>query len=251
MSIESISTRRDIISELRNKNYLMIPANGFSISPALTEVRQHLWSDWDDLKPDNYLKNNSRFRTRRFANFYFLPSTQEVRPLPHKAYFQESKLNSYAGGIHRELAPLKKATLINPFLHELIKFNFRHFPVDDGMAEQSWNVDVHQIRIVATPGEEGEPTPEGAHHDENDFVCMHLINCQNTLGGVSTIYDTNRKPLESFTLHDPMDSVIVWDPHVMHGVSPICPRDLDKRAVRDMLLMGYSHVPDLEIPAAA
>ena len=55
------------------------------------------------------------------------------------------------------------------------------------MAEQSWHVDVHQIRIIATANEEGEPTPEGIHHDENDFICMHLANRQNIVGGATTI----------------------------------------------------------------
>ena len=96
-------------------------------------------------------------------------------------------LNSYASGIQRNLAHLKGSTLTNPFLHALIKFNFRYFPLDSAMAEQSWHVDVHQIRIIATANEEGEPTPEGIHHDENDFICMHLANRQNIVGGATTI----------------------------------------------------------------
>jgi len=250
MATESINTHRDIFSELCNKNYLMMLADDFSISSALTDAKQRLWSDWNDLEPDNYLKNNARFRVRRFANFYFLPNTQEIQPLPHTTYFQESKINRYAGGIQRKLAHLKESTLTNPFLHELIKFNFQHFPVDNEMAEQSWTVDVHQIRTVATPDEVGEPTPEGIHHDENDFICMHLANRQNTIGGVNTIYDMSRRPLESFTLHNPMDSVIMWDPRVMHAVSPIRPQDPDKQAVRDMLLIGYNYAPNLERPVA-
>jgi len=243
-----INTLRDVSSELLTNSYVMMSADDFSIDPALIETRQELWSDWNDLLPDNYLKNNGHFRFRRFANFYFQPVLQEIRPLPHIPYFQDEKLNSYAGGIQRVLAQLKKSTLSNPFLHELIKFNFRQFPLDDGMAEQVWHIDVHLIRVVGSADEIGEPTPEGIHHDENDFVCMHLAKRQNTLGGINTIYDNDRNPLHSATLNNPMDSVIIWDPRVMHDVSPIMPQDSNQPAVRDMLLIGYNYRPDLERP---
>jgi hypothetical protein len=36
-----------------------------------------------------------------------------------------------------------------------------------------------------------------------------------------------------------MDTLIVWDPHVLHGVSPTRPVDPDEQAIRDTLLIGY------------
>jgi hypothetical protein len=244
----SINTLRDVSSELLTNSYVIMSSDDFSINPTLIEAKQELWSEWNDLLPDNYLKNNGHFRFRRFANFYFQPDIQEILPLPHIPYFQEKKLNSYAGGLQREFAQLKESTLENPFLHELIKFNFRQFPLDDGMTEEVWHVDVHLIRIVASPDEVGEPTPEGIHHDENDFICMHLAKRQNTTGGINTIYTNDRSPLQSSTLNNPMDSVIIWDPRVMHGVSPIMPQDPTQLAVRDMLLIGYNYRPELERP---
>ncbi len=77
---------------------------------------------------------------------------------------------------------------------------------------------------------------------------MHLANRQNTLGGVNTIYDNNRSPIESCTLVDPMDSIIMWDPCVMHGVSPIHPHSPTEPAIRDMLLIGYTYEPSLVRP---
>ncbi len=244
----SINTLRDVSSELLTNSYAIMSADDFSISPNLVQSRQKLWSDWNDLEPDNYLKNSGSFRFRRFANFYFQPDSQDICPLPHKPYFQDERLNNYAGGIQRELAQLKDSTLDNPFLHELIKFNFRQFPLDEGMSEQNWHVDVHLIRIVASPDEIGEPTPEGIHHDENDFICMHLVKRQNTLGGINTIYDNDCCLLKSFTLYSPMDSVIIWDPRAMHGVSPMMPLVPTRLAIRDMLLIGYNYRPELNRP---
>ena len=248
MAIAPITINRNISSVLKEHKYATISADDYSIIPQLTDAKLDFWADWNDLEPDNYLKDGANFRFRRFAYFYFLPCTDEVRPFKKTPYFQSSELNSYAGDIQRKFVHLNDSILTNQFLHELIKINFHQFPVSEEMTQKPWKLDVHQIRIVATSDEAGEPTPEGIHHDENEFVCMHLIKRHNIDDGVNTIYDNSSKPLESFTLTDPMDSLIVWDPHVMHGVSSVRPHNSDEKAFRDMLLIGYSYEPDLQRP---
>jgi len=248
MNTASITVNRNIRSELSENKYATISANEYSFTPHLLESKQRFWTDWNDLEPDNYLKGDASFRLRRFAYFYFQPSNEEILPFAQTPYFQSNTLNSYAGGIQRHLAHLKDSTLNNRFLHELIKMNFRQFPMSDKMANNSWKVDVHQIRIVASTDEVGEPTPEGIHHDENEFGAMHLISRHNVIDGVSTIYDNAKTPIESMTLNEPMDSLIIWDPHVMHSVSAILPCNNREKAFRDILLIGYTYEPDLKRP---
>jgi len=243
-----ITTNLDICSELKENKYAKILADDFSVAPRLLDDWHHFSMGWNNLQADNYLKDNACFRLRRFAYIYFLPDTGEILPYPPTPYFQSSELNSYAGGIERDFAPLLDSTLQNKFLHNLIKFNFRQLPVSLKKARQPWRLDVHQIRVVGTPDVEGLPTPEGIHHDENDFVCIHLVSRKNAVGGISTIYDNDRNPLESCTLSQPMDSMILWDPRVMHGVSALLPENPRKQAIRDTLLIGYSHEPDIERP---
>ena len=247
--MDLIAVDRAIRTELREKKYAVISADEFAIVPELAADRQHLWADWDNLEPDNYLKEGARFRLRRLGFFYLLPSTRELLPLPHAPYFQAAGINAYAGGIKREFAPLLKATLANQFLHELIMFNFRQFPVEGQMSHNPWEIDVHQFRIVASQDEQGEPTPEGLHHDGDDFNAIHLIRRQNATGGKSTVCDNDRNLLASCTLRQPMDSVLVWDPHVMHGVTPIYPENPSEPAIRDVLVIGYNYRPDLGRPA--
>ncbi len=248
MTKNPITTNLDICSELEKNKYATILADDFSVAPGLLSDWRRFSTDWDNLKEDEYLKNSVCFRLRRFAYIYFLPNTGEILPYPPTPYFQSSDLNSYAGGIERNFAPLLDSTLQNPFLHSLIKFNFRQLPVSLKESRQPWKLDVHQVRVIGTPDVVGLPTPEGIHHDENDFVCIHLISRKNAIGGISTIYDNERNPLESCTLDQSMDSMIVWDPKVMHGVSPILPENPDEQAIRDTLLIGYSHEPALERP---
>lgn len=247
--MDLITVHRDIRLDLREKKYALVTADEFSIAPELATDRRRLWEDWATLEPDDYLKDDTRFRRRRFGLFYFVPIPGELLPLSEASYFQVTEINTYAGGINRKFAPLLKPTLTNAFLYELITFNFRQLPVERSMAYQSWKVDVHQIRIVASPEEKGEPTPEGIHRDGEDFGCIHLIRCENVVGGVSTVYDNDRSPLVSCTLRHPMDSMLLWDPYVLHGVTPIAPKSPDKVALRDVLLIGYVPCPDLKRPA--
>ena len=240
---------RGIRPELQAAKYALISAAEYSIPSELALDQEHLWTDWEHLEPDRHLKDAAHFRLRRFGLFYLLPSTGELLPLPTATYFQSAGINSYAGGTARRFSPLLHATLTNDFLHELIKCDFRQFPVDAHVAHQPWEIDVHQFRIIATQHEQGEPTPEGIHHDGDDFNAIHLIRRHNATGGINTVYDNNRSPLASTTLRQPMDSVLVWDPHVMHGVTPIHPHNPADSAIRDVLVIGYNHRPNLTRPS--
>jgi hypothetical protein len=246
--MSQITIDRALRNELLIHKYALISAEELSVSSVLESDKKQLWTDWDHLEPDTYLQDGARFRLRRFGLFYFIPNLGEILPLRHAPYFQSAGINEYAGGLQRVFAPLRDATFANPFLHALIKFNFSHFPIDEQKGEEPWKIDMHQFRIVATHEEQGEPTPEGPHHDDDDFNAIHLVHRKNAGGGINTVYDNDLKPLMSDTLQHPLDSVIVWDPHVMHGVTPIHPVNLAEPAMRDVLVLGYNHRPDLARP---
>lgn len=243
-----ISANHPIQSDLEKKKYSVVSSKEIIIPPELNDDFQNMVGTWETLKKDGYLKDNASFRLRRFGLFYLMPDSNEVHPLPASDYFQSEEINTYAGGVSRSFAPLLDETFDNPFLHELIKFNFRQFPIEDQKKDKPWEVDVHQFRIVGSSKELGEPTPEGIHHDDDEFNAIHLMRRQNTKGGINTVYDNDKNPLASTTLLKPMDTVFVWDPHVMHGVSPIAPENPGNSAIRDVLVIGYNYKPDLKSP---
>ena len=237
-----ITVSQTIQSELGAKNYSFIAGNKFSLSPELTFDMENFFQDWDNLKPDKHLKNDSSFRLRRLGYFQLKTEKEELQPLSKTGYFQTSKINSYAGGVKRNFTPMLKSSQKNKFLRELIKFNFRQLMLSTKQRNDFWVVDVHQIRIIGTVDEIGQPTPEGIHQDEQDFVGIFLIRRENVCGGLNTVYDLNRQPLASYQLKQPMDSILLLDSQVMHRVSSIKPENPKEPAVRDVLLIGFEPI---------
>ena len=245
-----ITTKRNLRAELTEKKYSFISGNEFTIAPELQVDFENFQQDWEDMPPDNYLKDKAIYRFRRLHYFYVHPTKGEVLPLPSRAFFQPEEDNSYTGGMHRKYEPFLERTFRNRFLHELIKFSFWQSPAaaDQALINQPWEVDVHLVRIISFAGQTGEPTPEGIHRDGGDCGFVYLMNRKNVTGAVSTVYDNDRNPLERHTLMNPMDAMFFWDPHVLHSVSSMHPENPEKIAVRDALLFGFFPKPALERP---
>ncbi|MEO1288644.1 MAG: 2OG-Fe dioxygenase family protein, partial [Chloroflexota bacterium] len=158
--MSDIAITRSIKSEIRDKGYSLVLAE--TISVTLLDDWQRLLSDYDNLPRDAYLPDNGLYRYRRYDSFYFHPASGDLVLMPHTDYFQSRNINHVTGGMVRKFAPLTEETRGNPFLHELIRFDFETFPLDnEAWANESWQVDVHQIYVVADVGAEGHPTPEG------------------------------------------------------------------------------------------
>jgi len=246
--MNQITTAAPIYSDLENHSYSIIPGKELIIQKNQTPAKEKFDNSWEHLKKDNYLKDGKSFRYRQFQYCYFLPTTKKIIPFAATPYYQPPEVNQYIKGIDRLLEPMTEELLDNSFLQQLINFDFSQLPISESMKSEPWLVDIHQIRIVTTEAENGEPTPEGIHHDENDFVCIHLIKRENITGGVNGVYTNNKKLLKDCTLTENLDSIILWDLKVMHGVTPIYPKDSQKVAFRDVLLICFSHTPKLQVP---
>ena len=106
-----------------------------------------------------------------------------------------------------------------------------------------WLVEMHQFRIAANPDRAGLPTPEGMHRDGVDWVMVCLIDRTNVAGGVTTVADEAGRPLGAFTLEHPLDTVLLDDRRVQHGVTPVVPQERALPAHRDVLVLTYRAVP--------
>ena len=243
-----IQLKPEVRHDLHSRGYAAIPHSKFILSSNLNRSWRNLRSDWQDLKVDPYMKDGGTYRSRRYGHCFYLPTTHAIAPLPHAPYSQSVEDNGFAGGIARIFEPLHDHTFDNDFLQALIRLSFSQFSFADvSMANQPWDIGIHLIRTVATRDRIGKPTPEGIHHDGLNFTSIHLIRRQNARGGVTTICDNKGRAIKKVTLSVPLDSILIEDPRVMHGVSALMPEDLLRDAIRDVLIFDYQYAPRLKV----
>jgi hypothetical protein len=242
--ISLLSKNGGVRADIRRRGFGFVSGSQFHLSYDTRESWQALRSDWHHLPADAYLKDQGRYRFRRYDRFFFLPISGELLPLPHRPFLQRKGFNQLHGDIEREFARLPARSLENVFLRELVKFDFGQFSPRNDLIEKPWEVGIHEIRIVAKPGEAGKPTPEGRHRDGYNFIAMHLIRRRNIVGGVTTLYGNGNKILQALTLLDPLDSLYVEDTRVTHDVTPVHSEN-QTRGIRDVLVVTYRCAPSM------
>ena len=196
-------------------------------------------SSWDDLGLDLYMADGGRYRRRRFAAFD--ASRTAVTRKPHQPHYQSRDHNPLNGGIERWFAPVSDGVCANGFTRGILGMCTTIFGAasPNGGKAATWHVEMHQFRIEAGNGQSGLPTPEGAHRDGVDWVCVLLVNRRNVSSGVTHIFDPEGRSLGEFTLTDPLDTVFLDDRRVLHGVTPIAPLDPASKAFRDVLVLTF------------
>jgi hypothetical protein len=196
-------------------------------------------ASWDDLGLDLYMADGGRYRRRRFAVFNLCGDL--ITRKPHQPHYQSRDYNPLNGGLQRWFEPVLEAAARHDVVQGLLGVCASIFgrltPASDHQAP--WHVEMHQFRIEAIVGQAARPTPEGAHRDGVDWVCVMLVNRCNVSSGITHIYDSGGGSLRQFTLIDPLDTVFVDDTRVRHGVTPIEPLDPGTKAFRDVLILTY------------
>ena len=193
-------------------------------------------ASWNDLGLNTYMADGGRYRRRRHG--VFAASADGVVRMEHRPHYQSRDYNALNGGIARWFDPVTDAVAAMPAFTAILRTCQRVFDaLSPGVP--SWDVEVHQFRIEAQPGQAGQPTPEGMHRDGVDWVLVLLVRRDNIASGETTIHNLDRDMLGSFTLARPMDAAWVDDSRVYHGVTPVEPRDPDQPAFRDVLVVTF------------
>lgn len=195
------------------------------------------FGSWNRLETDAFMADGGRYRRRRIANFAAEPGLPGHRRGPHRPHFQAVVHNTLNGGVDRWFAPMEDAVAASPPMAALLGLG-------RSMAEalhgpHAWFVEAHQFRIEAAAGAPGFPTPEGVHHDGVDFVLIAMIARTNLAGGETVIEDDAGTRLAQFVLSDPLDTAVLDDPRVRHGVTPVAPADPALPSCRDVLVLTW------------
>ena len=193
-------------------------------------------ASWNDLPEDTYMSDGGRYRLRRHAVFSANKSGLEVRPKPHQPHYQTTHFNTLNGGLQRYFEPIKEDICDCKIMRSILNFGARTFGTLSPLNE--WHIEVHQFRILAGD-DQGKPTPEGMHQDGVDYVLMTLIQRSNIVGGETTVQNLEGNEVAKFTLTNPMESIMINDLRVAHGVTPILKADSALSGHRDMLVITY------------
>ncbi len=190
---------------------------------------------WDDLGIDTYMADGGRYRKRRHAAFAV--SAAGVTRKPDQPHYQSRDYNMLNGGIARWFDPMTAEAAEAAAFRAILSTCHALF---DGLTPApAWHVEAHQFRIEARPGQPGQPTPEGMHQDGVDWVLVLMVGRVNIASGATSIHGLDRTLLGSFTLEAPMDTALVDDHRVFHGVTPVQPLDPQQPAHRDVLVVTF------------
>jgi len=225
----------ELPAALREQGYAVLSPQGVSewLGVPLAQL-EALHADWNDLPPDEYLKDGGRYRTRRHA--CFTVDGESIAQVPHRAHWQPVEYNALHGGMQRWFSPMHEATVALPVWQRLLQRLGEAASGMRGTKAQPWFVEAHQFRID-TAGGIGRPTPEGAHRDGVDLVAVALVGRSGIKGGETRVFEANGRRGERFTMTEPWTLLLLDDARVIHESTPIQPLEEDTAGWRDTLVV--------------
>ena len=192
-------------------------------------------ASWNDLGLDTYMADGGRYRKRRHAAFR--AAADGVTRKAHQPHYQSRDFNALNGGIARWFEPILDEAANTAAFQSILAFCNELFT---GLTPvPAWHVEVHQFRIEARPDAAGRPTPEGMHQDGVDWVLVLMVDRENIAEGETSIHGLDQRLLGSFTLREPLDSALVDDHRVFHGVTAVRALDPARPAHRDVLVVTF------------
>ena len=223
----------ELTNAVQHKGYGML--NAASVAQwagCSVAALQALSPSWDDMPPDNYLKDGGRYRRRLHSSFVFEHGV--LTQVPHRAHWQSLDYNALHGGMERWFEPMHADTVASPAWANLLTALAHTASQVRGTPHTKWCIEAHQFRIDTTDGI-GRPTPEGAHRDGVDFVAVFMVNRTDIKGGETRVFEANGPQGERFTLSEPWSLMLLDDTRVIHESTPIQP--LAEGGHRDTLVL--------------
>lgn len=220
---------------LRDEGYAVLgPSAVASVTGLAPADIAALRIGWDDLPPDEYLRDGGRYRSRRHS--CFVVDGDGVRMTPHRAHWQSLDYNALHGGMERMYQPLSAELVSRPAWSRLLAVIGT---LCSGVRDAGpWHVEAHQFRIDTSDGI-GRPTPEGAHRDGVDFVAVFVVGREGIKGGETRVFDAAGPDGHRFTLEEPWSLLLMDDTRVIHESTPIQPLAPDGHGHRDTLVLTY------------
>ncbi len=223
----------ETVPRLKSQGYAVLGPDGVADWLKLSADALHaLHTGWDQLPPDEYLKDGGRYRMRRHA--CFAADGGRIERVPHRAHWQPVEYNALHGGMERWFAPMQESIVAQPAWQSLL--GGLAGLASDLRGGQRWFIEAHQFRIDTTGGI-GRPTPEGAHRDGVDLVAVALLGRHNIKGGETRVFEAGGRRGERFTMRQPWTLLLLDDARVIHESTPIQPVTEGEAGWRDTLVL--------------
>jgi hypothetical protein len=218
-------TPRDaVIDTLRRRGYAAM------LCDVSLDALRALSASWNDLPPDEYLRDGGRYRQRRHASF--VVGADSCAQVPHRAHYQPLDYNALHGGLQRWFAPIADATVSAPAWATMLRALAGCLA--KVRASEPWYVEAHQFRIDTRDGI-GRPTPEGAHRDGVDFVAVFIVDRQAIRGGETRVFEADGPDGQRFTLSESWSLLLLDDTRMIHETTPIQPEQPGAAGAADTL----------------
>ena len=177
--------------------------------PKLSSFAQ---GEFKSLPADPYCCHGQRFRRFSQYKMSFNGADWQLEVLPHRPFIQSKEYNPLVGGIARDLEPLS----IDPTPQ------IGSGATDIGLAtDQTYQVNVHQCRVVTTPEIQGVSVPEGPHRDGHEWGMVAVFGRHNIDGGETWLMpNDDDKPFFRTTLQ-PSQAIAYEDAAMRHFVTDI------------------------------
>jgi len=220
---------------LRSQGFTVLSPAQLASLAKCTLARFDTWRAlWNDLPPDQHLRDGGAYRFRRHSCFVHDLAGNGLAQAPHRAHWQPTSYNALHGGIERWFEPIDATLVADTAWRELLTGLGRLFA--EVSPQERWFIEAHQFRIDTAAGV-GRPTPEGAHRDGVDFVAVILVDRHDVRGGETRIFEANGPHGIRFVLEDPWTAVLLDDARVIHETTPIQPDAAGGH--RDTLVLTY------------
>ncbi|MGN1055505.1 MAG: 2OG-Fe dioxygenase family protein [Comamonas sp.] len=225
-----------VAAQLRDHGYAVLQPNDAALWLDCDQAAlMALVEDWNDLPPDEYLKDGGRYRCRRHASF--VVQGNQCERVPHRPHWQPVQYNALHGGMERWFAPMKPEVAAQvawqQMMVRLAQLSQQLFAAS---SLAPCYVEAHQFRIDTAHGI-GRPTPEGAHRDGVDLVAVFLVGRQGIKGGETRVFEASGPTGIRFTLTQPWSLLLLDDARMIHETTPIQPVEQGQPGTRDTLVV--------------
>ena len=144
-------------STVQQKGYAVLSASSVAEwADCPLEALLALSPDWDDMPPDNYLKDGGRYRRRLHSSFVF--DKGSLTQVPHRAHWQPLDYNALHGGMERWFEPMHEITLNTPAWTKLLTALARTPEAVRAKAVSSF-VQAGVLRVIACIGSNQRSMP--------------------------------------------------------------------------------------------